>query len=170
MTPAEWSLIIGAISAAVGGVAAAIVAIVKASADAAKVRAEVEAMRADMARARTLDAQRRTENDQLLRETHHQVTPNNGGSIIDATGRLESTMATLTAGLERVENAHRDTAADVRGIRRDIGRINDDNREHSRHADREHERIHERIDGLIARVTPFRRATPKTPPPERTTP
>lgn len=145
LTPAEWVALIGAI-------AGAFVAVVKAASDAAKTRAEVAAMRADMEAARVLDAERRNTNDRMLRETHHQVTPNHGGSIIDATGRLEVAVEALTTGLDRLEAHQRDTAADVRGIRRDIGRINDDHREHERAAEAEHRRLHGRIARLYDRL------------------
>ena len=151
MTPEQWVAIIGAVTAFVAALAAAFAAVVKASAESARTRAELAAMRDDMERARVFDAERRQRNDQMLAETHHQVTPNNGGSIIDATGRLEAAVEVLQIGLERVEHAHRDTAADVRGIRRDIGRIHDDARAHEHAAAREHERINARIDDVLTR-------------------
>ena len=151
MTPEQWVAIIGAVTAFVAALAAAFAAVVKASAESARTRAELAAMRDDLERARVLDAERRQKNDRMLAETHHQVTPNNGGSIIDATGRLEAAVEVLQIGLERVEHAHRDTAADVRGIRRDIGRVYDDARAHEQAAAREHERINARIDDVLTR-------------------
>ena len=154
LTPDEWVALLGAVAVLLGALAAAIVSIVKAGAEAAKTRAEVAAMRAELETGRRADAERRAANDKMLAETHYQVTPNNGGSIIDATGRLEAAVEVLQIGLERVEHAHRDTAADVRGIRRDIGRIHDDTRAHEHAASREHERINARIDDVLTRRTP----------------
>ena len=151
---AEWVALVGAISAAVVG-------LIKATAEASKTRAEVAAMRAELETGRRADAERRAANDKMLAETHHQVTPNNGGSIIDATGRLEVAVETLQKGLERVESTHRDTAADVRGMRRDIGRIHDDNREHARDADAEHRRLQERIDAVADRLPPLPAPPPR---------
>ena len=152
LTPDEWVALLGAVAVMVGALAAAIVSVVKAGAEAARTRAEVARMRADMEQARVLDAQRREKNDRMLAETHHQVTPNNGGSILDATARLEGAVAVLKTGLERVESHQRDAAADVRGIRRDIGRVSDDHREHARNADAEHRRLNDRIDGIVERM------------------
>lgn len=155
LTPDEWVALLGAVAVLLGALAAAIVSIVKAGAEAAKTRAEVAAMRAELETGRRADAERRALNDKILAETHHQVTPNNGGSIIDATGRLEVAVEALHKGLERVESTHRNTAADVRGMRRDIGRIYDDNREHARDADTEHRRLQERIDAVADRLPPL---------------
>ncbi len=116
--------------ALVGAVAAAVVALIKATAEASKTRAEVAAMRAELAKGQK--AARDTA--QLVAESHHQLTPNGGGSIKDATTRLE-------AGLAEVRG-------DVRGIRRDVGRLADADAHIAERKELEHDAIHRRLERL----------------------
>ena len=150
LTPAEWVALIGA-------VAAAFAIVVKAASDAERTRAEVAAMRADLNRDRQQDAERRNANDQLLRETHHQVTPNGGGSIKDSTTRLEAAVGELRGmqadqlqRLDRLEESQRVASSDVRGIRRDIGRLADSDIERSARAENEHGRIWDRLNDITS--------------------
>ncbi|MDO5678670.1 MAG: hypothetical protein Q4G35_14330 [Propionibacteriaceae bacterium] len=161
LTPDEWVALIGAITLLIGAVAAAIVSLVRAGAEAAKTRAEVAAMRKDIEMSRAEDAPRRESNDRLIRETHHQVIPNSGGSIIDATNRLEKAVDAIREAqslthtrLEQVEQAQQDAAKDVRGMRRDVGRLADADHALTARADREHERLHQRITGVERLVDP----------------
>ncbi|HRL50726.1 MAG TPA: hypothetical protein PLA49_15300 [Propioniciclava sp.] len=116
--------------ALIGGLSAAVVALVKVASDAAKTRAEIALIRADL-----------TRNDHLIAETHHQVTPNNGGSLLDSSKRNEAALTAL--------------AADVRGMRRDIGRLADadqqlieaDQRDRDA-AEHAHALINQRLDRL----------------------
>lgn len=147
----EWATILAAISAAIGAIVAAVVSLVRAGAEAAKTRAEVAAMRAELAK----DRENASVTAALVVESHHQLTPNNGGSVMDATSRLEATMAELQRGqddlrqgLARVEDAHSATAADVRGMRRDLGRLADADQHLSKRGDQEHDRLHGRIDDV----------------------
>lgn len=123
---AEWVALIGAVSAAVIG-------LIKATAEASKTRAEVAAMRAELAKGQR--AARGTA--QLIAESHHQLTPNGGGSIKDATTRLE-------AGLAEVR-------ADIRGIRRDVGRLADADAHIAERKEREHDEINRRLERLARR-------------------
>ena len=133
--------------ALIGGLSAAVVALVKVASDAAKTRAEIALIRADL-----------TRNDQLIAETHHQVTPNNGGSLLDSSKRNEDALAALTASVGRLDDSLRHTAADVRGLRRDVGRLADADQQlieadqRDREAgDRAHVLIHQRLDRLETR-------------------
>lgn len=147
----EWVTLVGMITGA-------IVALVKASSDAAKTRAEIAQIRAGL-----------TRNDHLIAETHHQVTPNNGGSLLDSSVRNEAALESLAAAVEKNEATLerlggsladtvtdlRTTAADLRGLRRDVGRLADadqqlieaDQRDREA-ADHAHTFIHQRIDRL----------------------
>ena len=116
--------------ALVGAVAAAVVGLIKATAEASKTRAEVAAMRAELAKGQK--AARDTA--QLVTESHHQLTPNGGGSIKDATTRLESGLA--------------EVRGDVRGIRRDVGRLADADAHIAERKEREHDAIHRRLARL----------------------
>ena len=116
--------------ALVGAVAAAVVGLIKATAEASKTRAEVAAMRAELAKGQK--AARDTA--QLVAESHHQLTPNGGGSIKDATTRLESGLA--------------EVRGDVRGIRRDVGRLADADAHIAERKEREHDAIHRRLARL----------------------
>lgn len=116
--------------ALVGAVAAAVVGLIKATAEASKTRAEVAAMRAELARGQ--EAAQNTA--QLVAESHHQLTPNGGGSIKDAATRLE-------AGLAEVRG-------DIRGIRRDVGRLADADAHIAERKEREHDAIHRRLERL----------------------
>ncbi len=146
LPPDQWGLY----AAAIATLAGAIVALLKGSAEAAKTRAEVASMRADMARS----AQRTTE---IL----HQVTPNDGGSLMDSSTRAEEALTTLTADIRRLDGNMRDIAADIRGARRDIGRLADadqllaatDLRDREA-ADHVHALIHQRIDDLAVPCSP----------------
>ena len=119
----EWVALIGAVSAAVVG-------LIKATAEASRTRAEVAAMRAELARGQK--AARDTA--QLIAESHHQLTPNGGGSIKDATTRLESGLA--------------EVRGDIRGIRRDVGRLADADAHIAERKEREHDAIHRRLERL----------------------
>ena len=123
---AEWVALVGAISAAVVG-------LIKATAEASKTRAEVAAMRAELAKGQK--AARDTA--QLVAESHHQLTPNGGGSIKDATTRLEAGLAELRS--------------DIRGIRRDVGRLTDADAHIAERKEREHDAIHRRLERLERR-------------------
>ncbi len=123
MTPTEWVALIGA-------VAAAFAIIVKAASDAERTRAEVAAMRAEL----TKGQKAARDTAQLVAESHHQLTPNGGGSIKDAATRLE-------AGLAEVRG-------DVRGIRRDVGRLADADAHLAERKELEHDAIHRRLERL----------------------
>ncbi len=123
MTPTEWVALIGA-------VAAAFAIIVKAASDAERTRAEVAAMRAEL----TKGQKAARDTAQLVAESHHQLTPNGGGSIKDAATRLE-------AGLAEVRG-------DVRGIRRDVGRLSDADAHIAKREELEHDAICRRLERL----------------------
>ena len=145
---AEWVALVGAISAAVIG-------LIKATAEASKTRAEVVAMRAELAKGQ--EAAQNTA--QLVAESHHQLTPNGGGSIKDATTRLEAAVAELrdgqsrmAASTDRLEAAQDAASKDIRGLRRDVGRLADSDFQLTVRADKVHERIHQRIDDIAVRL------------------
>lgn len=152
LTPDEWVALIGAFTLLIGGVSAAIVSVVRAG-------AEVAAMRADLAAAAEKNKERADNQDRLLKEAHHELTPNSGGSLKDATTRLEAAVAELRAGQsrmaasnDRLEAAQNATAKDIRGLRRDVGRLADSDFQLTIRADKEHERIHQRIDDIAIRL------------------
>ena len=115
LSVAEWVALLGAITAA-------LTAVIKSVSEVAKTRAEVAGMRADIESARLADATQYDERDRLLRETHHELTPNGGGSLKDSTTRLESAVVQLHAGQGELGRRMEAQAADLRGIRRDVGR------------------------------------------------
>lgn len=114
LTAPEWAALISAV-----GVAGA--ALIKALAESAKTRAEVAGLRADLAR----DRKAAEASARMIAETHHQVTPNNGGSLMDSSTRSEAALGALSASVETLDENLRNTAADVRGLRRDVGRLAD---------------------------------------------
>lgn len=160
-------LVAGALSALISGLTASWVSVVRANAESAKTRAEVAAMRDEMAKDRKI-AERSA---QMILETHHQTHPNNGSSIADSTARTEVAVGELKViverqgqrldeqaeQLDRLDKNVRDTAADIRGSRRDIGRLADANvtlhatdLRDRESAEQAHAFIHQRIDDLAA--------------------
>ena len=140
-TAAEWAIILGALGAFVGS----IVASLKVLAEVAEIRARVH--EAEKARGQTLAA---------AQATAAQLT-NNGG-VRDAIDRIEQTQATLRAEVAGVRDAVGDVKADVRGVKRDVGRLADQDTTDRTEASKAHERIDARIDWLRDTLLGRRRA------------
>lgn len=155
MSVTEWVAVIGTITAAVVSLIKVWYEADKGRAEAARVRAEVAGMREDLTRDR--EGAKRTA--ALVAETHHQVTPNGGGSLMDASTRTELVLtdvldglATLLARVDRLDEATRGQSADVRGMRRDIGRLADSDQHILARKERDHDHINARIDELAERL------------------
>ena len=107
-TAAEWAIILGALGAFVGS----IVASLKVLAEVSEIRARVH--EAEQTRDQTLAA---------AQATAAQLTNNGGASVRDAIDRIEQTQATLRTEIASVRDAVGDVKADVRGVKRDVGRL-----------------------------------------------
>ncbi|MFT3877127.1 MAG: hypothetical protein QM708_12000 [Propioniciclava sp.] len=136
-------------------------ALVKQAAESAKIRAESEKTRAEIEAVRA-DLQ---QSALIITATHHQVVPNGGGSLMDSSARTEVKLDEVLAALAdqrdhlgRLDESARNTAADVRGLRRDVGRLADADQQLAAadHAAREaaakaHDALNRRIDEIAAR-------------------
>ena len=142
-TAAEWAIILGALGAFVGS----IVASLKVLAEVAEIRARVH--EAEKTRDQTLAA---------AQATAAQLTNDGGASVRDAIDRIEQTQATLRAEVAGVRDAVGDVKADVRGVKRDVGRLADQDTTDRTEASKAHERIDARIDWLRDTLLGRRRA------------
>ena len=118
--PADWPPIIQAIGAAlvliIGAIASAIVLVIKSHAD---TRRQIASVAADAAAVRVTT-----------------TTTNSGSHLLDkidelgnSNARIETEQKRQAAELARLADQHDATASDLRGIRRDIGRLHDTDRE-----------------------------------------
>ena len=142
-TAAEWAIILGALGAFVGS----IVASLKVLAEVAEIRARVH--EAEQTRDQTLAA---------AQATAAQLTNNGGASVRDAIDRIEQTQATLRAEVAGVRDAVGDVKSDVRGVKRDVGRLATQDITDRTDSNNAHERLDARIDWLRDTLLGRRRA------------
>lgn len=89
--------------------------------------------------------------DGLQRDAAHtreQVTNSHASNLRDDVDDIARVLATVAEQLRRLDASARNTAADVRGLRRDVGRLSDVDIRDREAADRAHVLIHRRIDDL----------------------
>lgn len=142
-TAAEWAIILGALGAFVGSIVASL-----------KVLAEVSEIRE---RAREAE-QTRDQTLEAAQATAAQLASNGGASVRDAIDRIEQTQATLRAEVAGVRDAVGDVKSDVRGVKRDVGRLADQDITDRTHSNKAHERLDARIDWLRDTILGRRRA------------
>lgn len=142
-TAAEWAIMLGALGAFVGS----IVASLKVLAEVSEIRSRVH--EAEQTRDQTLEA---------AQATAAQLTNNGGASVRDAIDRIEQTQATLRAEVAGVRDAVGDVKSDVRGVKRDVGRLADQDITDRTDSNKAHERLDARIDWLRDTILGRRRA------------
>ena len=127
-TAAEWALMIGAVA----GFITTAVGVLKTLAEVADIRAKVD--RAESVRASTLTA---------AEQARDELRPNGGSTVKDAVNRIERH---LEEGLSAVRDDIGLVREDVRGAKRDIGRLADADQADRDAASKAHDQIHRRID------------------------
>ena len=142
-TAAEWAIILGALGAFVGSIVASL-----------KVLAEITEIRA---RVHESD-RKRDETLKVAQATAAQLTNNGGASVRDAIDRIEQNQATLRAEVAGVRDAIGDVKADVRGVKRDVGRLADQDTTDRTESNEAHKRLDSRIDWLRDMALGRRRA------------
>ena len=140
---AEWAMILGAIGAFLGS----IVASGKVLAEIAEIRVKVYAAEG-----------KRDETHAAAQAAAAQLVNNGGTSIRDAIDRIEGNQAALRAEVARVREAVGDVKSDVCGVKRDVGRLADQDTTDRTDSNKAHERLDSRIDWLCDTILGRRRA------------
>lgn len=131
-SPEEWALILGAVGVLVTSLAASM----KVLAEISEIRARVE--QSEQSRDQTL---------KVATQARDELKNNGGSTVKDAVDRIEKQIDLVRE--------------DVRGMKRDVGRLAEVDAEDREVAAETHAQIHRRIDYLYeaapARLWPFRR-------------